>query len=490
MRTLRFEACPGPASVDGPAARVVPAAAAAASIVSTPAANGLAVRARHDGDGALTVLATEADAAPDRLREWSAGLAAFLFDNEVKALVWPRLESTAVATTVEQAEAIVAGLLLGSHDPGRWKSTGESRELVVFLEHADAEVSAAVTTTATVVGWTNWCRDLVNAPPAEASPGGIALTAADALCRLPGIRLQVLDDAKIRALGMGAFAAVAAGSPAGGRMIVVEYVPVAGGAGPEVLGLVGKAVTFDAGGISLKPALGLSDLRFDMAGGAAALAAIGAIAELEHPGRVIAVVPACENLPGPGAMRPGDVVTALDGTTIQITNTDYEGRLLLADALVYARRLGATRLVDIATLTDIAISLGEYHAGLFGNDPGWTEVVRQAGQATGDHVWPLPLNPYYRRMLDSPFADLRNYAERPSAMAGNLSEAETIQGATFLADFAGVDVPWAHIDIGAAAATAGGRETYLYPGATGVGVRLLTELSRTVGASSGAAGRE
>jgi leucyl aminopeptidase len=448
----------------------------------------VAIRVRHEPDGTLSIYGAADVLSRDELREWSARLGAFLLENGVERTVWPTVEATAADTPASRAEAIVSGLLLGSYDPGRRRSAGEeSPESIVIFEQAEPETVDAVAESSTIAGWTNWCRDLVNAPGAEVSPDGLATRAVETLASLPGVDVEILDEDAIRALGMGAFMAVADGSAAGARLIVVRYEPVAGAAGPKTLGLIGKAVTFDAGGISLKPALGLADLRFDMAGGAAVLAAMGAIAELRHSGRVLALIPACENLAGPGAMRPGDIVRALDGTTIQVVNTDYEGRLMLADALVYARACGADRLVDIATLTDIAISLGEYYAGLFGNDQRWVDSLRESGERTGDHLWPLPLNAYYRSMLDTPFADIRNYAERPSAMAGDLSEAETIQGATFLAEFAGA-VPWAHVDIGAAAATAAGRDTYLHAGATGVGVRLLVDLNRTLSCVSTPAG--
>jgi leucyl aminopeptidase len=186
---------------------------------------------------------------------------------------------------------------------------------------------------------------------------------------------------------MGALTAVSQGSVNPPRLIKLSYEP-SGAQGDVVLGLVGKAITFDAGGLSLKPADRMEEMKSDMGGGAAVLAAIGAIAELELPLRVLAVVPSCENMPGGHAYRPGDIITALNGKTIEVTNTDAEGRLILADALWHARELGATHMVDLATLTGaMVIAMGDYYAGLFGNDAEWVETIRGAAEASGDHAW-------------------------------------------------------------------------------------------------------
>jgi leucyl aminopeptidase len=274
---------------------------------------------------------------------------------------------------------------------------------------------------------------------------------------------------------MGAFAAVARGSEHPPRLITLRYDPP-GAADGLVLGLVGKAITFDAGGISLKPAERLDAMKSDMGGGAAVVCGLAAIAELGVPIRVVAVVAACENMPGGRAFRPGDIVTAANGTTIEITNTDAEGRLVLADALWAARDSGATHLLDLATLTGgIVTAMGDFYAGLFGNDGEWTELVREAAEASGDHAWPWPLHDTYARYVRSSFADLKN--------SSDLKQATPVYAARFLQEFAG-DGPWAHLDIAGTAYLDRTRGDYLrHRGATGYGVRLLAELARRLAAT-------
>ena len=268
---------------------------------------------------------------------------------------------------------------------------------------------------------------------------------------------------------MGAFAAVAQGSEREPRLIVLRYDPP-GATDGVTLGLVGKAVTFDTGGISLKPALSMENMKGDMAGGAAVIAGAAAIADLGLPVRALAVVAATENMPGGNAFRPGDIVRAMNGTTIEITNTDAEGRLVLADALWYAREQGATHLVDVATLTGaMELALGDLYAGVFANDDAWREELLAAAAASGDHLWPFPLHPRYRRYVDSDFADLKN--------ASTLKQASPALAAEFLHEFVG-EGPWAHVDMAGPAYLDRSRGDYLTQrGGTGWGVRLLVELA-------------
>ena len=274
---------------------------------------------------------------------------------------------------------------------------------------------------------------------------------------------------------MGAFAAVARGSATPPRLVDIAYEPE-GMRDDVVLGYVGKAITFDSGGLSLKTPDSMDDMKSDMGGGGAVLAAIGAIAELELPVRVRAIVPACENMPGGRALRPGDIVRALNGKTIEVVNTDAEGRLILADALAYARDAGATHVVDLATLTGtMSVAMGDLYAGVFGNDPEWAEAVRASGEASGDHAWPWPLHPSYLRHIESPFADMKNSPEK--------GRGSSIIAALFLREFAG-EGPWAHVDIAGTAYLDRGRDYYPHLGATGYGVRLLTELARRTAAGS------
>jgi leucyl aminopeptidase len=272
---------------------------------------------------------------------------------------------------------------------------------------------------------------------------------------------------------MDAFAGVARGSAREPRLITLRYEPP-GAAGP-LLGLVGKAVTFDSGGISIKPAAKMHEMKFDMSGGAAVLEAVGAIARLGLPARVLGVVGATENMPSGSAQRPGDIVRAMDGTSIEVNNTDAEGRLVLADCLCWAREQGAERLVDVATLTGaIVVALGSTYAGLMGDDEAWCADLEAAARETGELVWRLPLHAEYAELIKGRYADIVNSTE--ARKAGSITAAQ------FLQRFAG-DVPWAHLDIAGTAWDLG--RPYASKGGSGFGVRLLVELaSRVAGASS------
>src|ERR687887_428023 len=288
------------------------------------------------------------------------------------------------------------------------------------------------------------------------------------------VEADALGPERIREQGMGAFAAVAQGSDTEPRLVVLRYEPAQPAKSDLVLGLVGKAITFDTGGISLKPSLHMQDMKGDMAGGAAVIEATGAIADLGLPIRVISVVAACENMPGGHAYRPGDILTAANGKTIEVTNTDAEGRLVLADALWYARENGATHILDLATLTGaMELALGDLYAGVFSNDDEWREQVVAAGEASGDHAWEFPLHPRYRRYVDSAFADLKN--------SSDLRQASPALAAAFLQEFVG-EGAWAHADIAGPAFLERPRGDYLSQrGGTGYGVRLIVELARRLG---------
>ena len=281
---------------------------------------------------------------------------------------------------------------------------------------------------------------------------------------------SALGPRELDQLGMGALSAVGRGSRNEPRLIVLRYDPPQPTHPELVLGLVGKAITFDTGGISLKPANKMQDMKGDMAGGAGALHGIGAIAALRLPVRAVAVLAAAENMPGGDSFRPGDILRAANGKTIEIVNTDAEGRLVLADALWYARREGATHVLDVATLTGaMELALGDLYAGCFANDDPWRDRVVLAGQRSGDLVWPLPLHPRYRRYVDSAFADLKNGSE--------LRQASPALAAEFLREFAG-EGPWAHVDMAGPGFLERSRgDYYLVPGGTGFGVRLIAELA-------------
>jgi leucyl aminopeptidase len=369
----------------------------------------------------------------------------------------------------EIAAAIVEGTLLCAYRYVRFKSdSDEDRSdvdaLVVSAHHDLSDVVREATIVADAV---NAARDLQNAPPNEMAPRHLA-DAALALGSIDGVSVAVEGRDGLLERGMGSFAAVAQGAHEDPALITLRYEgPDA--AGP-VLGLVGKAVTFDTGGISIKPANKMFEMKFDMSGGAAVLGAVEAIARLELPVRLVAVVGATENMPSGHAMRPGDVVTASNGVTIEIINTDAEGRLVLADCLAHAVAEGAERLVDIATLTgSIITALGNTHAGIIGDDDDWVATVTAAGTATGEIVWRLPLHAEYAKALESETADIMNVNET--------RKAGSIVAAQFLRRFTN-DVPWAHLDIAGTAWGAG--KPYTPKGGSGFGVRLFVELARSL----------
>jgi leucyl aminopeptidase len=383
------------------------------------------------------------------------------------------LDDSLPLSVVEQVPAIIDGVILGSYDPGRWKTTKrERRDIERLVLVTDADVATEADRKARVANWTNRARDLSNTPANELTPERLAEVADEISTDVGGLTVEALGPDQTRELGMGAFSAVAQGSKNPAQMIVMRYEPAAA-QGDVVLGLVGKAITFDTGGISIKPSEFMEEMKHDMSGGAAVVAAMGAIAELELPVRAIAIVAASENMPDGGAYRPGDILRASNGKTIEVISTDAEGRLVLADALVYAREQGATHVLDLATLTGaMVVALGDIYAGVFANDDEWRDRIVAAGAATGDRVWPMPLDPRYRRLIDSTYADMRN--------TGKFRMAGAQAGAELLQEFAG-EGPWAHLDIAGPASLRYGRGDYLWQsGGTGYGVRLMVELAASL----------
>lgn len=362
---------------------------------------------------------------------------------------------------------LVEGTLLHAYRFDRFRNHPEEDGAVeTLLLSAHDDVSETVETATIVVQAQNRARDLQNSPGNEVTPEWLAHRAQELVGEAPGLTLAVLDEQEIAAHGMGAFAGVAKGSEQAAKLIELRY------EGPDshgpLLALVGKAVTFDSGGISLKPGAKMSEMKFDMSGGAAVLEALGAIARLQLPIRVLAIVGATENMPSGRALKPGDIVRASNGTTIEIVNTDAEGRLVLADCLAHAVAQGAERIVDLATLTGaIVTALGDSHAGLMSNDDGWAGAVEAAAATTGEPVWRLPLHPDYAELIKGRYADIVNAVE--SRKAGSITAAE------FLHRFVG-DVPWAHLDIAGTAWDSG--RPYAAHGGSGWGVRLLVELAR------------
>jgi leucyl aminopeptidase len=368
------------------------------------------------------------------------------------------------------AAALVEGTLLKLYSFVRFKSESGENDAnggVESVEIAGEGVSdEEVELGRVTAGAANAARDLQNLPANVATPTFLAERATEVADAYESLEIELLDRDAIVARGMGAFAAVAQGSHVEPRLIVLRYRP-SETTGPH-LGFVGKAVTFDTGGISIKPSAKMQEMKFDMSGGAAVIESVAGIAELGVPVTITAVVPSTENMPSGHAVKPGDIVTAMNGKTIEVNNTDAEGRLILADALCYAVEQGAERLVDIATLTGaILVALGHTYAGFFSNDDDWCGEVTAAGDATGEIGWRMPLHAEYLDLTKGQYADLTNAAEGRVAMSSYAAE--------FLRQFVD-DRPWVHLDI---AGTAWGMSrNYVGKGATGFGTRLLIELAR------------
>jgi leucyl aminopeptidase len=411
-----------------------------------------------------------------------------------RALCWQLPEGTGDAGAI--AAALVEGTVLGGYRFELHKSTGASaagadaktpaypdghtpcggagRLESLMVAGAD-DVEDAVAEAALVAAAVNRARDLQNRPGNDLTPTVLGAYAQALGAEIEGLSVRVEGRDGIVSRGMGSFAAVAQGSEQEPALITMRYDGTGGGSSDEIpptqptLGLVGKAVTFDSGGISLKPGAKMAEMKFDMSGGAAVIEATAAIARLRLPVKLLAVVGATENLPSGSAIKPGDIVTAGNGRTIEVNNTDAEGRLVLADCLWHATEEGAGRIVDLATLTGaVIVALGSTYAGLMSNDDELSERIEAAGERSGEIVWRLPLHEEYDELIKGEYGDLDNAPEA--------RKAGTIVGGTFLKSFVG-DTPWAHLDI-AGSAWELDRE-YVGKGASGYGVRLLVELAKS-----------
>jgi len=401
-----------------------------------------AARARELGAGSLSWAVPEAE-----------GVAGALVEGTIlKLYAFERYKSR-----VDEEEGGEGGPSTESPRVGSLELAGDTEGLAEEAERARVVTVAQ-----------NAARDLQNTPANVATPTFLAERAQELADAHDSLSVETFDFEGILALGMRAFAAVAQGTYEEPRLIVLRY-EGRDASGPQ-LGFIGKAVTFDTGGISIKPAAKMHEMKFDMSGGAAVIEAMGAAAALGLPLRITAVVPSTENMPSGRSVKPGDIVTAMNGTTIEVNNTDAEGRLLLADALAYAVEQGCERIVDLATLTGaIIVALGSTYAGLFSNDDDLCAEVERACAATGEIGWRLPLHREYLELTKGQYADLTNAAEQRKAMS--------IYAAEFLRRFVG-DRPWVHVDI--AGVAWGMTREYVGSGASGWGVRMLVELARGV----------
>jgi leucyl aminopeptidase len=390
---------------------------------------------------------------------------------EASKLVWLLPEGQADEPDEEFTAALVTGVILGAYRFDRFRrddpdDPAPAIESLTIL--GPAGVAAAAEAAAVCAEAQNRARDLQSLPANVATPSFLGRHAREIASAHASVTAEVLGREQIEQKRMGGLVAVSQGSEEEPKLIVLRY--AGGGSGPT-LGLVGKGVTFDTGGISLKPSSGMHEMKMDMSGAAAVLEAVAAIAELALPIDLIAVVPSTENMPSGRAIKPGDVITQYNGVTVEINNTDAEGRLILADALAYTVELGAERIVDLATLTGaVTIALGSTYAALISNDDALATEVEAAGDATGELVWRLPLHPEYKELTKGTVADLTNASAK--------RKAGTIYAASFLEEFVG-HTPWAHVDIAGTAWDVG--RAYTGNDASGIGVRLLVELARRLG---------
>jgi leucyl aminopeptidase len=372
----------------------------------------------------------------------------------------------------EAAQAVVEGLIVADFESDKYRSDRKKHEvesvsLVGFDTRLGADLITAVEQGRVIAESQNFARDLINEPSNRLTPRMLAAR-AEAMANEAGLAVEILDERKITELKMGALIGVAQGSVEPPRVMVLRYTPKNARPGGPVLGLVGKAVTFDTGGISLKPANNMEKMKDDMGGGATMLAAMRALAALKPSIPVIAVIPSTENMPGGRAQKPGDVQVAMSGKTIEVINTDAEGRLILADGIFYARKLGCTHLIDAATLTGaIEVALANVNVGAFGAPREYLDEFLSCAKAVGEKMWPMPIDDEYEEMIKSNIADIRN--------TGSGKGGGAITAAWFLKEFA-EDTPWIHLDIAATCWIDEGRP-WLAKGPTGVAIRSIIDFA-------------
>jgi leucyl aminopeptidase len=406
--------------------------------------------------------------ASDRLRRIATTAGLVARQRHIPRIAIVHRPGTAV--TPEQAAQVIAeGAILANFEGASYQTSEPPRTWVesvaVRVGGESAAIERALERGRVLGECSNMARELANEPGNNLTPRVFAERASQ-IAKSAGVKVEVFDETKIADLRMGLLLGVARGSQEPPRLIVMRHEPK-NAVDNVVLGLVGKGITFDTGGISIKPAENMDRMKDDMSGGAAVICAMAAISRLGAPVRCVAVVPTTENMPGGKAMKPGDILKSAEGKTVEVLNTDAEGRLVLGDAMWYVRQLGATHLVDVATLTGACVvALGKTTTGLFGRPDSWVDQVRRASERGGDRSWPMPVFDDYKELFKSEIADFANTGGR----AGG-----AITGALFVKEFAG-DLPWVHMDI---AGTAWAEEVKPYQpkGATGVGVRTLVELA-------------
>jgi leucyl aminopeptidase len=408
--------------------------------------------------------------------DYSSAQASQMAGTAVRALRGKSIKSIAVVPRLEGnaediASVIVEGSFLALFDPDKYRTVDKEErqivKLIVVIDGADETGLKRGVDRGRIIGESvNFTRDLANEPGGYLTPTNMAERAREVATEF-GLSIDVLDEARMEQEGMGSLLSVARGSDEPGKLIILKYTPPSAVEdGDELLAFVGKGITFDSGGISLKPGENMELMKYDMTGGATVMGAMRAIAQLKPSIPVLGVVPCAENLPSGKATKPGDVVRAMTGKTIEVINTDAEGRLILADAIAYAKKLGATTIVDMATLTGaVSIALGDVNTAVIGTDQDLIDEIIAAGKEAGEKFWQLPLDKEYSKQIKSDIADIKNVGGR---------KAGTITAAAFLKEFAD-GVSWAHLDI---AGTAWGDEAkpYRSKGPTGVAVRTLLRI--------------
>jgi leucyl aminopeptidase len=416
-------------------------------------------------------LGKTADFTLDRAREAAGKAARSVRDLGVKRFTMGSPGEGSQLTTTQQGQAAAEGVLLGSYSMDEFKTTKredlKALDGVTFrLDHDDAAFNQGIETGKRIASGTILARNLISRPGNVCTPTMLAQTAEELARESAGTLTTTVygfDDAK--AMGLGAFCAVGQGSLEPSKFIVMEYKPQ--GAKGKPVAIVGKGITFDTGGISIKPSAGMEAMKYDMAGAAATIGIMKNLVALQLPIHVVGIVPACENMPSGNAYKPGDIITSLSGQTIEVVNTDAEGRVVLCDGLTYAARTFQPEwIVDMATLTGACVvALGHVAIGMLGTSNDLMAQLRQAGETTGEKVWEMPFWEEYQDLLKSDIADMKNSAGR---------DAGTIAGAVFLGKYV-EKTPWVHLDIAGTAWTEKDK-AYVPKGAVGVGVRLLTEV--------------
>jgi leucyl aminopeptidase len=412
----------------------------------------------------LVGLGSHADFDGSALRR--AGASAVRAARQSRALHF--VAPSAEDDTRQTLRALGEGAHLGLYENGFYQKKDEAGaarlERLTLVGAFGAGAGGELERARVVAESANWARALADEPGLSLPPVEFARRAAEMAGEV-GLRVESLGAEEIRARGMGGLAGVAQGSEEEPALIVLRYEPEGASEDDELWAFVGKGITFDTGGISIKHGLDMYEMKSDMAGGAAALGALRAAALLKPNRRLVAVVPAAENMPSGKSIKPGDIVRTFAGPTIECVDTDAEGRLVLVDGLAYAKHLGATRVVDLATLTgSIIVALGSHRAGLFSNDDAWANRVLEAARAAGEPAWRMPVSDDYQKRIESMIADFKNYGGRPDATGAAL----------LLSKFAG-DTPWVHLDI-AGTAWYDSPTSYAPKGASGAGVRTLVEL--------------